>query len=246
MEAVHRAAAWNYGHYTSMQVREQAVAGLSLHLSRLEQSAAVLFPEAGPLDVERVRGLVKHALGERRDASVRVTVLPGLDVMVAVSDPVTDQERPPLRVRSIVYEREMPHLKHVATFGLTFHAAQARREGFDDVVFTRRDGTLTEGSVWNAAFWDGSRVVWPEGPMLAGVTMQLLRLGLRRLGVADTSRRLTRESLAALTGAVATNSHCPAQPIASIDDQIFPENDTLTALLRRAWHSSEHGEPVHQ
>ncbi|MFB7949233.1 hypothetical protein ACFC6L_30455 [Kitasatospora phosalacinea] len=77
----------------------------------------------------QVRGLVRQALGGRGDASV--------------SDPVPDTPRPPLRVRTAVHERELPHLKHLkrlATTGLTRQALPARRAGFDDVLFLGRDG----------------------------------------------------------------------------------------------------------
>lgn len=136
-----------------------------------------------------------------------------------------------------------PHLKHLATMGLTYHHLQARRAGFDDVLFAGRDGFLREGSVWNIAFLDGAQVVWPEAPSLAGVTMQLLRLGLRRLGVPDVTRRMTRESLNKMTAAAATNSHWPARPIAAVDETVFTYNEVLTTLLRRAWQEA-HWEPI--
>ncbi|GAB1693579.1 aminotransferase class IV family protein [Krasilnikovia sp. M28-CT-15] len=241
VDAIHRAATWNYGHFTSMQVRRRATAGLAFHLSRLREASAVLFPGAAAPSDHRIIELTEHALRADRDASVRVTVLPaprdmsGTDVMVSVSEPVPDTARPPLLVRTVPYERELPNLKHVATMGLTYHYLEARRAGFDDVLFTGRDGVLREGSVWNIAFWDGERVIWPEAPMLDGITMQLLRLGLRKLGVPQERRRLTDDSLAGLSAAAAMNSHCPAQPIARVDDTDLPGHAALTALLRRAW-----------
>ncbi|MEU8820798.1 aminotransferase class IV [Actinoplanes sp. NPDC048796] len=235
LDAVHRAATWNYGHFSSMQVRNRAVAGLNLHLRRLRAASAVLFPGTTPPADETVVKLIGHALGHRPDASVRVTVLPGPDVMVSVSDPVPDTPRPPLRVRTVVYERELPTLKHVATMGLTYHYREAQRAGFDDALFLGADGAVREGSVWNAVFWDGDRVIWPEAPMLPGITMQLLRQGLEKLGVPTAQRRIT--SLNGLRAAAAANSHCPAQPLASIDDVDLPEHPALTALLQQAWRA---------
>ncbi len=235
---------WNYGHFTSMQVRSRAVPGLSLHLRRLNEASAVLFPDTVPPSGDQVRMLIDHALADTSDASVQVTVLPNptrrpnIDIMVSVGEPVDDAARPPLRVQTVQYERELPHLKHLATLGLTFHRLQARRAGFDDVLFAGRDGCLLEGSGWNIAFWDGAQIVWPDGPVLAGVIMQVLRLGLQRLGVPDTIRKMTRESLDEMTAAAATNSHCPAQPIAAIDQTTFPNDQALTTLLRRAWQEA--------
>ncbi|MEU8244304.1 aminotransferase class IV [Actinoplanes missouriensis] len=239
LEVVHRAATWNYGHYTSMQVRGGAVAGLAFHLSRLRSGSDTLFPSA-PFDAAQVPGLISHAMSGRPDASARVAVLPhrdfgGTHVMVSISDPVPDAARPPLRVRSAVYERELPHVKHMATMGLTYHLRAAQRDGFDDVVFVSRDGLILEGSVWNAVFLDGDTVVWPAGPKLDGITQQVLRRALRDLGIRSEERALTRGDLAGLRGAAATNSHCPGQPIASIDDAVFPGTGELAGLLRRAW-----------
>lgn len=243
VDAVHRAATWNYGHFTSMQVRRHAVPGLALHLRRLREASAVLFPDATAPSDHTIVDLIEHALREEQDASVRVTILPALpmpsiDVMVSVSDPVPDTARAPLRVMTVPYERELPGLKHMATMGLTYHCLQARSAGFDDALFTGRDGYLREGSVWNIAFWDGDRVIWPEAPMLAGITMRMLRLGLKKLGIPDEERRLTNRSLSAMKAAAATNSHCPAQPIAAVDETELPEHAALTTLLRRAWQEA--------
>jgi hypothetical protein len=59
----------NYGHIASMQV-----CGFELlHLDGLRRSSGVLFGHA--LERERLRILIRHALGARRSASVRVDVL---------------------------------------------------------------------------------------------------------------------------------------------------------------------------
>ena len=43
----------NYGHFTSMLVRRRAVAGLALHLCRLREGSAALFPDAtSPSDAD--------------------------------------------------------------------------------------------------------------------------------------------------------------------------------------------------
>jgi 4-amino-4-deoxychorismate lyase len=242
VEDVHRVATWNYGHFTSMQVREGAVRGLDLHLRRLEGASHALFGEGVESDGDKIRELIRHALGEQRAASVRVTVVPRVgaplstDVMVSVSDPVADAPRPGLRVRTTTYERELPHLKHVATMGLTYQWLQAREAGFDDVLFVGRDGGLREGSVWNIALWDGEQVVWPEADVLPGITMQLLQAALTGIGVPWSTRRLTSDDLPMLRAAAATNSHCPSQPLASIDKVAFPgDGGALADALNSAW-----------
>lgn len=244
VEALHLAAVGNHGHYTSMQVRDRAVAGLDLHLRRLREASAEVFPDRPAPTDSTIVELIGHALRDERDASVRVTVLPGAQIMVSVAAPVQDTARPPLRVQTLRYQRELPHLKHRATFGLTHHHAAARRAGFDDVLFTGYDGVVREGSVWNVAFFDGERIVWPRAPMLAGITMQVLRRALRELGVQDVTTEITVAGLPGLTGAAAVNSHCPDQPIATVDDVSLPAHRPLTALLRRAWDAVE-WQPLH-
>ena len=240
---LHRVATWNYGHFTSMQVREGSVRGLDLHLRRLEGASVALFGEGTGSGDDKIREFVRHALGEERDASVRVAVVPrfgapplSTDVMVSVSDPVSDAPRPALRVRTSTYERELPHLKHVATMGLTYQWLQAKAAGFDDVLFVGRDGHLREGSVWNVAFWDGQQVVWPEADVLPGITMQLLQGALTRIGIPWSTLPLTPDDLPALRAAAATNSHCPSQPLASIDKATFPDDGgALVRVLNSAW-----------
>ena len=61
-----------YGHFTAMQVRDGRTRGLSLHLDRLEAANNELF-DAG-LDRQRTRDLMRHALGDSGDASLRVYV----------------------------------------------------------------------------------------------------------------------------------------------------------------------------
>ncbi|MFD4509733.1 aminotransferase class IV [Streptomyces sp. NPDC058457] len=143
---------------------------------------------------------------------------------------------PALRVRTVVYERELPHLKHLATMGLTYQRRRAREAGFDDALFVGRDGYVPEGSIWNVAFWDGEQVVWPEAAVLPGITMQLLQGGSAKAGVPWSTRRLTTDDLPSLRAAAATYSHCPAQPLAAVDDVPFPGDDTaLTDALCAAW-----------
>ncbi|MGQ4511108.1 aminotransferase class IV [Streptomyces sp. DW26H14] len=240
-EEIHRVATRNHGHFTSMQVRGGAVRGLELHLRRLETASRELFG-AVESDGDRVRALIRHALRDVRDASVRVSVVSragapaSADVMVAVSDPVSDVPKPALRVRTVTYERELPHLKHLATLGLIHHRLLAQRAGFDDVLFLGRDGYVREGSIWNVAFWDGERVLWPDAEVLPGITMLLLRSALDKIGVPWSTRRLTADALPSLRAAAATYSHCPAQPLASIDHTAFTGDDgELAAALNTAW-----------
>lgn len=236
VEALHQAAAWGFGHYTSMQVRGRAVAGLDLHLTRLREASAELFPDDPAPPDGTIIELISHALRDERDASVRVTVLPAMDVMVSVSAPAADIARPPLRVRTVRFERDLPHLKHRGTLAQTHLALEARRAGFDDVLFVGPGDLISEGSVWNAVFWDGDQVVWPHAPMLAGITMQVLRRTLTSLDIPQITRPISLRETSGLPAAAATNSHLPDQAIQSIDKINFPSYGHLTSILRKGWN----------
>lgn len=240
---LYRAATINYGHFTSMQVRDRAVRGLELHMIRLQNATRELF---GTDRHERdVREQIKHALRDRSDASVRVTVFAGEgdlsapsispDVMVTVTDPVSDAPQQPWSVCTTPYVRDLPHLKHVATMGLIHHWRMAVAAGLDDALFLDSAGFVSEGSAWNVVFWDGSGFVWPQAELLPGITMQLLQTALQGAGIATLQRPVRADELSGFRGALASYSHCPAQPIARIDDVLFSGNAEAAPALRTAW-----------
>jgi 4-amino-4-deoxychorismate lyase len=238
-----RLVARNYGHFTSMQVRDGRVRGLALHLARLDDGNEDFFDGRGDVaDEVRQRELIRHALGSTANASVRVSYVVSADekdrpdVLVAVSDPAPARPGPGLRAQTRAYAREWPTTKHSATMGLTYARRQARQDGFDDALFFT-DERISEGSTWNVAFWDGERVLWPEAPMLRGVTMVLLQVAMTMTGMPWGIRPVHRAELPDLLAAAAVNSICPAQPIASIDDVIFTDTAALTETLRTAWET---------
>jgi branched-subunit amino acid aminotransferase/4-amino-4-deoxychorismate lyase len=241
---IQRLATWNYGHFTSMQVRGFAVRGLALHLARLSDGNEQFFDyRMGIDDEQRLLRLIRHAMGDEPDASVRVGFVPPAatdqapDILVSVSDPAPDAAGPPLRVRTDGYRRDWPAQKHSATMGLTYAALRARHAGYDDALFVGPDNLVSEGTTWNVAFFDGDRIIWPQAPMLKGVTMVLLQLALSMNGTSWTLRPVDGVELPLLSAAAAVNSICPAQPIGSVDGVAFPADDKLTGLLRDAWES---------
>jgi branched-subunit amino acid aminotransferase/4-amino-4-deoxychorismate lyase len=236
-EELYRIAATNYGHFTTMQVRGGRVRGMALHLARLDDGNETFFGGRGDVEDElRLRGWIRQALGDVRDASVRVTCVEA-GVLVAVADPAGDEPRPPLRVRTQVYERPWPEQKHVATMGLWHAQRTAVAAGLDDALFLGPDGLVREGSVWNVAFWDGTQVVFPQAPMLKGVTMVLLQIALTMQGVPWTMRPVPMSELLDFTAAVAVNSRTVRQEITSIDDLSYSAGDKLAELMAEAYES---------
>lgn len=238
----------NYGHFTSMQVRDGCVRGLDLHLQRLESATRELF--SSELDVDEVRAwmrnMVKNEAGTR---SLRVTVFSramrrdrpaapvAIDVLTTIG-PARVTATHPIRLKSFRYERAPAHVKHVGTFGLFHHRRLAQLDGFDDALFVDSNDAISEASVWNIGFFDGTGIVWPNAPALTGISMQLLEKGLRSRGMATTSRNVTRGQMSAYRSAFLTNSSCAVRPIAAIDSVEFVVDDELTRLLEESYEAS--------
>ena len=199
-----------YGHFTAMQVRGGRARGLALHLRRLEAANREVF--GAGLDGERVRALVRHALGDTRDASVRVYLYeaPGEPVtMVTVREPA--EMATPQRLQPARYKRPDPHVKHVTT-DQGHYRRLAQRDGFDDALLVTADGVVSETTLANVGFFDGDAVLWPDAPMLHGITMQLLERELPGRGVPSRRSTIRLRDLASLDGAFL----CSARGIAAV------------------------------
>jgi branched-subunit amino acid aminotransferase/4-amino-4-deoxychorismate lyase len=210
------AALDTYGHFTAMQVRGGWTRGLDLHLARLDAANRELFGEE--LAGERVRSLIRHALtGESPDASVRVIVRAAaagsashtgsaVRVFVTVRAPFTMPHDASQRLKSARYLRTAPHIKRPGDFGQTYHIAQAQKAGYDDALLVADDGTIAEAAIANIAFFDGSNVIWPDAPVLPGITMQLIAPRLAEHGIPSRTARVTLPDVGDFVGACVTNS----------------------------------------
>jgi len=230
----------NYGHFTSLQVRGGAVQGLDLHLQRLQEGTAELFGTA--LDPLQVRAWMHGALRVEDvvDASLRVTVFSrqfdfrrplqpvAVDVLVAVAPPV-DLPAISRRLRTVRYQRELPHVKHVGTFALFQHRREALQAGVDDALFVGDDGHISEGTTWNIAFASGGTLVWPQARALRGTHERLLQAGW---GGDQQVRPVALADLAGFDAAIACNA-AGIWPIARVDDVALGNSEALCANARR-------------
>ena len=237
----------NYGAYTSFRVEDGAVRGLDLHITRLERAAVELFGES-PGEAA-FRRLMAQAVAGRGACWLRISLFsPEIGhrapsfvgppkVMTAVSPPP-----PPLgssvRVTAVAYEREAPHLKHLATFGLTRARREAREGGFDDALFTDAEGRISEGTLWNIGLVRGDRITWPQAPMLAGVTQALIEQGAAVSGLECETRPVTIDDIGAFDAAFLCNSATPACRIAAIDGVTFEDDPNLWRRIEAAWASN--------
>jgi branched-subunit amino acid aminotransferase/4-amino-4-deoxychorismate lyase len=231
----------SYGHFTAMQVRDGRVRGLAHHLARLTTSTRLLF--GAELDVERVRAYVRQAIAGEPALSVRVLVLtrsfdePMTPEILVRTLPPHPVDPAPLRLRTVRYQRDLPQVKHLGTFGLIHHARQAELAGYDDALFVDHAGRISEASVWNAGFLAGDTVVWPEAEVLPGITMLVQQEALRRLGVPQETREVEPADLGGFDAMFLTNSETPGRPVASVDDFVLPPGDRAVKLLAEAYET---------
>ncbi|WP_155128018.1 aminotransferase class IV [[Actinomadura] parvosata] len=165
-----------YGHFTAMQVRDRRVKGLGRHLARLEAANRELFGTG--LDDAAVLASIKTVLdGGVRDAGVRVYVVEhgGRPRIVAAAYPPHAPLAGPLHVKPVVYQRYLPHIKQASGFQQAHILRVAGAEGFDEALLTTAGGLISEGAITNLGGFAGGRLVWPDAPMLRGVTMSLLQ-----------------------------------------------------------------------
>lgn len=233
-----------FGHFTAMQVRGAAVRGLDLHLDRLDAANRELFGE--PLDRERVRALIRHALGAdagrpaEPDASVRVIVrgiaATGATRVIVTVAAAAEPPKHPLRLKSVAYQRELAHLKRPGDFAHAYHLREVERAGYDEALLTGPDGRIAEGGITNVAFFDGRELLWPDGPALSGITMQLVVPQLAKQGIDSRISRVTVAELGRFAGAFAANSR-GVVAIGSVDELEIPVADTLMQAVHAAYES---------
>lgn len=234
-----------YAHFTAMQVRNGAVRGLDLHLQRLRTASLALYGQALPdEDVRAALRAVRPFAPD--DFSLIATVYsPAGEFTVAGPEavpqilvralPASSGPAGPLRLATFAHERTLAQIKHVGEIAKTWFLREAAAAGFDDAAFVDRQGRLSEGSIWNLAFWDGQGVVWPEAEMLRGTTLGIVMRQLERMGIPQTRREIRAPDLPSLAGAVVMNSWSPGIAVRRIGGVEMPPAPAFVDLLHRAW-----------
>lgn len=239
---IKRAALSSYGAVTSFRVEDSAVRGLDLHLKRLTQSAIELFGQAIP--EQKICDDLRAALGGRGDAWVRISLFsPNLTprdaawtgvptAMMSISPPPAAlSDGLALQTRQL--SRYLPHLKHSGMFDLVHARRMAMQDGYDDALFIDHSGALLEGSLWNIGMIRDGRVIWPEGPILSGVSKHLISAKM------PTERREIRlEDIGSFDAAFVCNSATPAAIVARINDHSFTTTSNVIESVRAAWSAN--------
>jgi branched-subunit amino acid aminotransferase/4-amino-4-deoxychorismate lyase len=218
-----------WGHFTAMQVRGGRTRGLDLHLARLEAAHREVYGRA--LGGEEVRACIRHALGGKLDASVRVYGY-WAGLIVTVREP-RDMPRRPHSMMALHFQRPLARLKHVGSWGQGRLREVALAAGFDDGLLVDEAGRISEGTITNVGFWRDGTVIWPDAPKLQGITMLLIRRQLSAVGlpVADASVRV--QDLASYDGMILCNARGWA-PVSRVDELTIPEDEVFIGVIAAA------------
>lgn len=226
------------GHYTSMQVRGGGTRGLELHLDRLATAHATIFGTT--LERDAVRAALASAIGDRPDATLRLTVIEDepdqphlLTDVRAPLDPSSDLRS----LRPVPFVRAFAGLKHLATFPQRRFAEMVTAAGFDDALLVGPGGVVGETSVANVAFVDGVELVWPDAPVLRGVAWQLLDDIAAITGMVVRTEAVLLEELGRFDGALLANS-IGVESVGRIGEHVhWTERHPLVDRLAAAYES---------
>jgi branched-subunit amino acid aminotransferase/4-amino-4-deoxychorismate lyase len=218
-----------WGHFTAMQVRGGRARGLDLHLSRLEAAHREVYGRS--LDGQEVRARIRHALGGRPDASVRVYgYWAGLIVTVRAPQ---DMPRRPHSMTAVQFQRPLARLKHVGSWGQGRFREAAVAAGFDEGLLTDEAGKIAEGTITNVGFWRDGMVIWPEAPKLDGITLLLLQRQLAAAGIGQAEEPVRVQDLGRYGGMILCNSQGWA-PVSRVDDLVIPQDEAYTGIVAAA------------
>ncbi len=234
-----------FAHFTAMQVREGKVRGLDLHLARLRFASIEFFGRALPN--ERVRQHLRTAIENGpADLSLTATMFSRNGEFTAASaaddpailirtGPASNGPTGPLRLATVEHQRPLPLIKHVGEATKTYYLRQAVKDGYDDAAFTDAQGCLSEATIWNLAFWDGEAVVWPQAPLLPGVTMGIIRRQLGELNIPQREQVVDIGDLSGLHGAAVMNSWTPGIGVNAIASVPLPLSARFIEILHSAY-----------
>ncbi|MDQ1818104.1 aminotransferase class IV family protein [Massilia sp. CCM 9210] len=234
-----------FAHFTAMQIRDQKVKGMDLHLTRLRKASVSLFGTALP--DEKILDSIRLAIGGgQENMSLTVTVFSpegefsansmGAEPAIMVrTAPPSDGPAGPVRLGVVEHERHLAAIKHVGEWAKTYYLHRAIEQGFDDAAFVDRHERLGEATIWNLVFWDGDSVVWPRADILTGTMMGMVQRQLTRLGVPQQHREIRLGDLAGISGAAIMNSWTPGVAVTAIGQNKILEATWLMNLLRQAY-----------
>lgn len=126
------------------------------------------------------------------------------------------------RLKIVPYEREMPDIKSINYLTGFYAARQVAGAAWDDILFTHRDGFITEATKSNVFCVLDGVLVTPRRGMLLGITRQIVLELAGQLGIPVAERDLFPAEIARATEAFTTGSIAELMPVRQINDHVMP------------------------
>lgn len=141
------------------------------------------------------------------------------------------------RLKTVGYERELPSIKST-NYLLGFYAArQVAGAEWDDIIFTHRDGYITEATRSNFFCVIDDKLVTPARGMLHGITRKIVLKLAQQIGLKFVERDVYPADLASATEAFTTGSIAEMMPVGRIDAHSLPHTTQgpIYGALRQAF-----------
>jgi len=216
------------------------------HWQRLHNNALAVglsFPSQAMTDLtDALSSVLSTVVSEGRAPIVaRLTVIPAqfpLEACVKQS-PVEDNSqllltvRPcptdavPLRLKTVIYQKAFPHIKHGGLMEGWLLKQQAQTEGFDDALWVTPAGVVTETTIANIFFILSNGQLRTPHPTqagcLPGIQRQALFLVAQEMGITVVEDRFTlAETLSDTEGCFVTNAVIGLKPVVQLDNVQLP------------------------
>lgn len=122
------------------------------------------------------------------------------------------------RLKSVPFERELPTIKSTNYMLGYFAAREYAGAEWDDILFTHRDGYITEATRSNFFCVIDGVLCTPRRGMLFGITRKILLQLAPKIGITVSERDLRPADLARATEAFTTGSVAELIPVAALDE----------------------------
>jgi hypothetical protein len=101
------------------------------------------------------------------------------------------------------------------------------------VMVIIRPPVIAESSIGNIGFYDGTAVIWPDAPVLTGITMQLVTRALAERGMPSRLAPVRIADLSSFQAAFVTNS-LGVVPVGQVDEEPLHADPKFTRALADA------------
>ncbi len=213
------------------------------HMARMRRSARLLALELDQPDeciLDQIARLVRENRSPEANAKLVWTRVDGrpvyLTYFIAREEPGPQAARRGIHTLLFEGRRDTPNIKTISgSFRERVKAARAREAAFEALLLDGQ-GFITEGSRSNLFFLQDSRLYTPPAEaVLMGVTRKQVIAICGELGLPVREKRLHREELERIEGAIITGTTVDVLPIGSVDRLQLPSasQPLLCDIIRR-------------